>query len=61
MEKKLSEKQATEIADTLIKTKQVLANNDYKKPDESRAKHKDKAQPKQMNQCENVIVLVIHF
>ena len=38
----------TEIADALNE-KRVLANNDYKKPDESRAQHKDKVQPKQLN------------
>ena len=47
--KELSEKQVTEIADTPNETKRILANNDYKKPDKSRAQHKDKAQPKQLN------------
>ena len=47
--KELLEKQVTETADTPNKTKRVLTNNDYKKPGESRAQHKDKAQPKQLN------------
>ena len=34
--KELSDKQATEIADTLNETERVLANNHYKKPGESR-------------------------